>query len=310
MTNLEPQDGILPEPGPAALFLVLRVTDPAGEAKAVGKILAGIPAATAKLAETEKGSRLVANVGIGGAFWDALSPERRPAGLRPFRSLEVAGRRAPATDGDVLLHVISKRPDLNLELAMRVRSELGNRVTVMDEVHGFKYRDGRDLTGFIDGTENPKGKARAGVALIGDEDAAFAGGSYVFTQRYIHDLAKWATMPVKEQEGVIGRRKPDSKELSDAAKPPTAHIARTVIEENGEELEIVRHSFPYGTSSEHGLFFIAYCRTLDIPERMLARMVGATDDGLHDRLLEFVHAVSGAYFFAPSLRVLRRLGAS
>ena len=309
MTTLDPQEGILPAPGPAALFLVLRVGDPARDAKAVGKILAGVPAAAAKIAAAEKGSRLVANVGVGSDFWDVLSPDRRPAGLRRFRSLEVAGRRAPATDGDVLLHVISKRHDLNLELAMRLRAELGARVAVMDEVHGFKYREGRDLTGFIDGTENPKGKARAGVALIGDEDARFAGGSYVFTQRYIHDLTKWATVPVKEQEEAIGRRKPDSKELSDAAKPPTAHIARTVIEENGAELEIVRHSFPYGTASEHGLFFIAYCRTLDIPERMLARMVGATDDGLHDRLLEFVRAVSGAYFFAPSLRVLKRLGA-
>ena len=307
MTPTEPQSGILPEPGPAALFLVLRVVDPARNGKAVAKVLANLPATAAKIAEAEKGSRLVANVGIGSDFWDVLSPDRRPAGLRRFRSLEVAGRRAPATDGDVLVHVISKRHDLNVELAMRLRAELGERVVVMDEAHGFKYREGRDLTGFIDGTENPKGKARAGVALVGAEDAAFAGGSYVFTQRYVHDLANWATVPVKEQEEVIGRRKPDSTELSDAAKPATAHIARTVIEENGEELEIVRHSFPYGTSSEAGLFFIAYCRTLDIPERMLARMIGATDDGLHDRLMEFSRAVSGAYFFAPSLRVLRRL---
>jgi putative iron-dependent peroxidase len=124
----------------------------------------------------------------------------------------------------------------------------------------------------------------------------------------LHDLGRWAALPAREQEGIVGRRKPDSKELSEAAKPPTAHIARTVIEEHGEELEIVRHSFPYGTTSEHGLFFIAYCRTLDIPERMLARMVGASGDGLHDRLLEFSRAVSGAHFFASSLAGLRRLG--
>jgi putative iron-dependent peroxidase len=196
---------------------------------------------------------------------------------------------------------------VNFELAQRLRAALGDRACVFDEVHGFKYRDGRDLTGFIDGTENPKGKARAGVALVGAEDPAFAGGSYVFTQRYVHDLARWSALPVREQEGIVGRRKPDSKELSDAAKPPTAHIARAVIEEHGEELEIVRHSFPYGTTSEHGLFFIAYCRTLDVPERMLARMIGASGDGLHDRLLEFSHAVTGAHFFAPSLPGLRRL---
>jgi len=307
MATPEPQGGILPEPGPSALFLVLRVLDHAKDAEAVGRAAASVPALAGKLAAADRAARLVATVGIGTELWDALSPEERPAGLRRFRSLEVDGRRAPSTGGDLLLHVTSRRPDLEFELAQQLRGALGDRVVVFDEVHGFRYRDNRDLTGFIDGTENPKGKERAAVALVGREDPAFAGGSYVFTQRYVHDLARWATLPAREQEGVIGRRKSDSKELSDAVKPPTAHIARTVIEEQGEELEIVRHSFPYGTTSEHGLFFIAYCRTLDIPERMLARMIGASGDGLHDRLLEFTRAVTGAHFFAPSLARLRHL---
>ncbi|OFV90681.1 MAG: hypothetical protein A3J75_07275 [Acidobacteria bacterium RBG_16_68_9] len=144
--------------------------------------------------------------------------------------------------------------------------------------------------------------------MIGNEDAAFAGGSYVFTQRYVHDLKTWAQVPVKEQERVIGRRKRDSRELPAKVKPPTAHISRVVIEEDGEELEIVRHSFPYGTVSEAGLFFIAYTRNLDIPEKMLRRMMGTVGDGLHDHLMDFSRAVSGATFFAPSLRVLRTLG--
>ena len=192
---------------------------------------------------------------------------------------------------------------------MRLRSQLGETVEVMDEVHGFQYLDSRDLTGFIDGTENPQAKKeRMEVALIGGEDPAFAGGSYVFTQRYIHNLQKWATVPRNEQEKVIGRRKPDSKELPDRVKPPTAHISRVVIEENGEELEIVRHSFPYGTVSEAGLFFIAYTKTLDIPEKMLGRMMGLTRDGLHDHLMDHTRAVSGAHFFAPSLDLLKALG--
>ena len=180
----------------------------------------------------------------------------------------------------------------------------------MDEVQGFRYLDSRDLTGFIDGTENPKGKERTSVALIGSEDPTFSGGSYVFTQRYVHNLQKWGTLPQKEQEKVIGRRKPGSEELSDQAKPPTAHISRVVIEEDGEELEIVRHSFPYGTVSEHGLFFIVYTKDLDIPERMLSRMMGTSDDGLHDHLIDYTRAVSGAHFFAPSLHVPKSLGSS
>ncbi len=303
----QPQAGIIPEPSQNALFLVLRVRDATQTGAAVARVLARTPSLTGQVAAADRKARLVCTVSIGPDFWDVLSPARRPVGLRPFRALAVEGRTAPSTGGDVLLHILSKRHDLNFELAMRVRRQLGDAVEVMDEVHGFRYLDTRDLTGFIDGTENPKGKERAAVALIGAEDRDFAGGSYVFTQRYVHDLGKWATVPLREQEGTIGRRKRDSKELSEKVKPPTAHISRVVIEEHGEELEIVRHSFPYGTVSEAGLFFIAYCRTLDIPERMLSRMMDAAGDGLHDHLMDFTRAVSGATFFAPSLRVLRSL---
>jgi putative iron-dependent peroxidase len=302
-----PQAGIIPEPSQNALFLVLRVRDAARDGGAVARVLARTPSLAGQVATADRKARLVCTVSLGSDFWDALSPARRPAGLRPFRAVSVEGRTAPSTGGDVLLHILSRRHDLNFELAMRVRGQLGGAVEVMDEVHGFRYLDARDLTGFIDGTENPKGKERAAVALIGAEDRAFAGGSYVFTQRYVHDLARWATVPVREQEGIIGRRKRDSKELPDRVRPPTAHISRVVIEERGEELEILRHSFPYGTVSEAGLFFIAYCRTLDIPERMLSRVMGGAGDGLHDRLMDFSRAVSGATFFTPSVEVLKTL---
>jgi putative iron-dependent peroxidase len=301
------QSGIVPEPASSALFLTLRARDLMGDARAVVSGVAAVPALTAKVAALDRRAKLVSVVSLGSELWDVASPATRPAKLRPFRAISSGGRSAPATGGDVLLHLSSRRHDLNVELARRFRNALGEAVEVAEEVHGFRYLDSRDLTGFIDGTENPKGRERARVALIGSEDGAFAGGSYVFAQRYVHDLAAWRTVPEREQERIIGRRKRDSKELSDSAKPPSAHIARTVIEEGGEELEIVRHSFPYGTVSEAGLFFIAYTRDLRIPELMLARMIGTSGDGLHDRLMEFSRAVSGATFFAPSLEVLRSL---
>jgi putative iron-dependent peroxidase len=303
MSRSEPQPGILPEPRPHARFVVLRAAD----LHAIARAAARIPALTAKLAGLDRGARLTCTVAFGSEFWDRISPGRRPRGLRAFPALQGGAHRAPSTGGDLLLHVLSKRVDLNFELAARIRAELGEAASVMDDVTGFRYLDGRDLTGFIDGTENPKGKERAEVALIGAEDPEFTGGSYVFTQRYVHDLGKWAGVPLKEQEGAVGRRKRDSKELSDKAKPATAHISRVVIEENGEELEILRHSFPYGNLNEAGLFFIAYTKTLDIPERMLRRMLGLSGDGLSDRILDFTRAVSGAHFFAPPLRVLRSL---
>lgn len=304
----QPQPGIIPEPGPHALFLVLRVRDPVERGFETARSIAATPAVTAQVARLDPRARLICTVGIGSDFWDVVSPKKRPAGLRSFQAITVDDRRAPSTGGDLFFHIVSRRADLNFECALRLRRALGDAVEVRDEVHGFRYLDSRDLTGFIDGTENPKGTARATVALVGKEDSPFAGGSYVFTQRYVHDLAKWAMLPVAEQERVVGRRKRDSKQLSAKMTPPTAHISRVVIEEDGDELQIVRHSFPYGTVSEAGLFFVAYCRTLDIPERMLQRIMGAAGDGLHDHLMEFSRAVSGATFFAPPLRVLRGLG--
>jgi len=308
MAPPEPQPGILPEPSENALFLVLRVRDRERDAQRVARAAARLPALTARLAKSAPRARLTGVVAFGSELWDAVSPQARPVGLRSFKAIEVGSRKAPATGGDLLVHVLSRRTDLCFELAMQMRQELEDAVEVMEEVHGFRYLDFRDLTGFIDGTENPKGKERAEVALIGKDDPAFAGGSFVYTQRYVHDLATWRRLPVAEQEKVIGRRKRDSTELSERAKPPTAHISRVVIVEGGEELEIVRHSFPYGTTDESGLFFIAYTRDLTIPEKMLARMMGTSADGLHDRLMEFTRAVSGAHFFAPSLKVLRSLG--
>ncbi len=303
----QPQSVIIPQPNPAALFVVLKVKNFA-DAQALARIASRMPALTAEVAAIDPGAQLVSAVGFGAEFWSVISPAAKPQGLRPFKAIAAAGRIAPATGGDLLFHIVSKRHDLNLELGMRLRRQLGAMVEVMEDVRGFAYLDSRDLTGFIDGTENPKtDRERAAAALIGAEDPDFAGGSFIVTQRYIHNLEKWRALPEEEQEKIIGRRKADSEELADDLKPPTAHIARVVIEENGEELQIVRHSFPCATVSEQGLFFIAYCKTPDIPERMLTRMMGVAGDGLHDRLMEFTQAVSGANFFAPSLETLKRL---
>ncbi len=304
-----PQAGIIPEPSENALFLILRAREPVANRPALAHSIARVPSWADTVSAIDRRAKLVCTVSVGPELWDVVSPGKRPKGLRPFTAIDTGGRSAPNTGGDLFFHIISKRPDLNFELARRIMRQLGHTVEVMDEVHGFRYLDLRDLTGFIDGTENPKGKARAAVALIGDQDPDFAGGSYVFTQRYVHNLRKWAATPLKEQEGAMGRRKRDSRELSDKVKPATAHISRVVIEEAGDELEIVRHSFPYGTVSEAGLFFVAYTNDLAIPEKMLSRMMGSSGDGLHDHLMDFTRAVSGATFFAPSLKVLKSLAA-
>jgi len=183
-------------------------------------------------------------------------------------------------------------------------AEFGGSISIVEEINGFRYLENRDLTGFIDGTENPEGDERADVALVAQDDPDFAAGSYVNMQRYIHDLHNWETLSVHEQEAAIGRTKADDVELADGVKPPTAHISRVVIEQDGEELEILRHSMPYGDVREAGLLFIAYARTPDNFDRMLDRMVHADADGHYDHLLDYTRAVTGCSFFAPSMEFL------
>lgn len=302
----KPQAGILPEPSEHARFIILKVVEPAANAGRIAKVLSRIPAITEKVAALDRRARLVCNIGIGSEFWSLVAPRRRPKGLRPFLAV---GTRAPNTGGDLLFHIISRRVDLNFELAQRIMIELGEGLEVMDDVTGFRYLDTRDLIGFQDGTANPKGtKPRTKTSLVGQEDPRFAGGSFVFTQRYVHDLPRWNRVSVPEQEGIVGRRKRDSKEMTGKALLKNSHVSRVTIEDDGAELEIMRHSFPYGNLKENGLFFIAYTRDLNVTEEMLARMMGTAGDGVEDALMEFTRAVTGATFFAPSLEVLRAIG--
>jgi len=302
-----PQSAIIAPDGPLGLFLVLHLRP--GAENIVRQVAAAFPALLEECARSAPEAQLAGALAFGSHLWDRLGAPR-PRLLKPFGALDGGGTlRAPATGGDLLLHLHSARADLNYKLANHLLIPLRPWIERAEETAAFRYLDARDLTGFIDGTENPQEEdERREVALIGDEDSEFAGGSYVIAQRFVHHLERWNTMPQQEQEGIIGRSKPDSVELDDAVKPPTAHIARVVIEKNGEELEIVRHSLPYGAvCGESGLFFLAYSRDLTIYDKMLQRMFGLSGDGLHDRLMEFTEAVSGGYFFAPSVEQLRTL---
>ncbi len=301
-----PQPGILDPDKAHALFIIGKAR-PRADLVHIKKVLRQSFETAQEISAIDRHAQFTCAVGFGPKLWDRLSPGKRPKRLRPFKAVKQGKRAAPATGGDLWIHIASDRHDLNMELAMRLEPLLAPDIVFAEMVHGYRYLDSRDLTGFIDGTENPKGDERAQAALIGKEDPEFEGGSYVAAQRYVHNLERWRTIDVSEQERVIGRTKPDSRELSDSRKPPTAHIARVVIEENGKELEILRHSYPYGTLRERGLFFVAYTKDLDIFDRMLARMMGASGDGLHDRLMDFTRPVTGAAFFVPARESLNNL---
>jgi porphyrinogen peroxidase len=252
-------------------------------------------------------------MGIGSAAWDRVvapaCPDARPRSLHPFRAIVAGSRSAPATPGDLLFHIRALRFDLCFELARAILRQLGSSVSTADEVHGFRYFEARDLLGFVDGTENPVGDAMAETALIGDEDAEFAGGSYVIVQKYLHDLDAWNALSVEEQELVIGRTKLEDIELDDEVKPANAHNALNVIEVDGEEIAILRDNMPFGNAAhdEFGTYFIGYSRDPGTTEQMLQNMFVGRPAGNYDRILDFSTAITGSLFFVPSLSVLEGL---
>jgi putative iron-dependent peroxidase len=245
-------------------------------------------------------------MGFGSDAWDRLFGPPRPAELHPFREFRAGTRHAVATPGDLLFHIRAKRMDLCFELATQLMARIGKAVSPVDEVHGFRYFDDRDLIGFVDGTENPRGAAAVDAVLIGEEDAAFAGGSYVIVQKYLHDLDAWNALSTEAQERIIGRTKLADIELDDSVKPTSAHNALTTIEENGKEIKILRDNMPFGKPAhgEFGTYFIGYSRSPRTIEQMLENMFVGKPPGNYDRLLDFSRAVTGNLFFVPSATFL------
>lgn len=197
--------------------------------------------------------------------------------------------------------------DVCFELAGRILKSMGDAVTVVDEVHGFRFFDNRDLLGFVDGTENPSGPIAIKATTIGDEDRNFAGSCYVHVQKYVHDMASWESLSVTEQERVIGRTKLDDIELDDNAKPANSHVALNVItDDDGTERKIVRHNMPFGEvgKGEYGTYFIGYSRTPTVTEQMLRNMFLGDPAGNTDRVLDFSTAVTGGLFFSPTIDFL------
>ena len=197
--------------------------------------------------------------------------------------------------------------DLCFELAKRLTVRLRGLARVVDEVHGFRSFDERDLLGFVDGTENPEGKAAPAAVLIGDEDAEFAGGSYVVVQKYVHDIEAWEALPVEEQERAVGRTKLDDIEMPDDQKPADSHVAlNTIVGEHGDERQIVRVNMPFGKvgADEFGTYFIGYARTPAVIEEMLQNMFIGKPPGNTDRILDFSTAVTGNLFFVPTVDLL------
>ncbi|MGW7684192.1 Dyp-type peroxidase [Kribbella sp. NPDC054772] len=296
---------VLRQPAKAALFLVVDVRP--GSEDTARDLLADFAGLTRSVGFRAPDDDLTGIVGIGAAMWRRLYRLPVPRELHPFRSVSGAKHTAPATHGDLLFHLRARRLDLCFELARHVMARLAGHVTVLDEVQGFKYFDERDLLGFVDGTENPTGPEAVAAITVGDEDPAYAGGSYVIVQKYLHDLDAWHALPIAEQERVIGRSKISDIELPDAEKPANSHVAaNTIVDPDGTERQIVRENMAFGSpgAAEFGTYFIGYAATPDVIERMLQRMFVGEPPGNHDRILDFSTAVTGSLFFVPTAAFL------
>ncbi|MFD5521018.1 Dyp-type peroxidase [Streptomyces sp. NPDC127066] len=306
----EPQ-AVISRPARATVFLVVTVTP--GHEDTVRGLLEDVSGLRRSVSFRAPDGELGCVVGVGSAAWDRLFSGPRPQELHPFVELTGRRHRAPATRGDLLFHLRARREDLCFELARLIMERLDGAVTVVDEVHGFKYFDDRDLLGFVDGSENPEGPTAADAVLIGDEDPDFTGGSYVIVQKYLHDLRTWNALPSDEQERVIGRTKLANTELPDDVKPADSHVAlNTITGEDGRERKIVRENMPFGTlgEGEFGTFFIGYARTPEVTEQMLRNMFLGDGRASHDRILDFSTAITGCLFHVPPAGFLDDLPAA
>ncbi len=297
-----PQPGIFVEGSRKHIFLEFEradATDDAALRGALGRAIAATQAADGRL--------LHAVWAFGPDCWAALSAQR-PAGLKAFTPVGSGAAQAPASQRSILLWLHGDDDSALFDAALAASEALAAAVSLALELKGFVYHDSRDLSGFIDGTENPKGEGQRKVALI-PEGQPGAGGSFVLSQQWQHSLQAFRALPQSEQEKVIGRTKPDSIELEGEALPIDAHVSRSDVKIDGRAQKLYRRSVPYGGVSQHGLYFLAFSAEIERYEHILASMFGQSEDGVVDRLTEFSRPLTGSYWFAPAAAELSALAA-
>lgn len=294
----------------SAIFLVVSVADGQEALTKVCSVLRDLDDLVKTVGFRDLSARLSCIAGIGSHLWDRLHPHSRPRELKPFTPINGKAHNAPSTPGDLLFHIRAERADLCFEFERLLLAAFGTAVTMIDEVTGFRYFDARDLLGFVDGTANPAGPDISSSALVGDEDAHFAGGSYVVVQKYFHDLATWGRVPTPLQEEIMGRTKIDNIEINDDDAPRKSHKSlATIVDAQGTEHDILRDNMPFGRAGhgEFGTYFIGYSRYLWVIEKMLERMYVGDPPGAYDRLLDFSTPHTGTTFFAPARRTLETI---
>jgi len=236
-------------------------------------------------------------------LWREVVPDDAPPGVEGFND-DLVGPddyTMPATQHDAVLWLSGSEYDVVFDTAREAIAELGPVAAVAEETSSWPYRHDRDLTGFIDGSENPDLVDAPEVAVI-PAGGPGAGGSVLLLQKWSHDVVAWEALAVEEQERVIGRTKDESVELD--PKPDDSHVAMTDQDDFGK---IFRRNMPYGTVTDHGTMFVGFSAEQGRLAKMLESMAGLAGDG-RDALTRYTQPVTGAYYFVPSAQSLRDCG--
>ncbi len=253
---------------------------------------ADVRAALASLRDQVDGEQVVAGIGL--STVQALG--RQIDGLRPFAALSGPGVDVPATPAALWLWLRGTDRGELLHRARQLEAAVLPVFYLREAVDGFQYRDGHDLTGYEDGTENPKDAAAEAAALVRGRGPGLDGSSFVAVQRWVHELARFEAMPAEQQDLSVGRHRIGNAEIDDA--PPSAHVKRTAQESFSPPAFVLRRSMPWARGLEGGLMFVAFGHSLDAFQAQLRRMTGA-EDGITDALFRFTWPVTGAYFWCP-----------
>jgi putative iron-dependent peroxidase len=249
---------------------------------------------------TMEGVNLVA--GFAPQLWSEVVPDDAPPGLRGFDE-PIAGSDGfvmPATQHDAVLWISGGAYDVVFDVSRAAIAALAAAGTIAEETSSWPYHRDRDLTGFIDGTENPNLIDAPELAVIADGKPG-AGGTILLLQKWAHDSSAWEALSDADQELVMGRRKLDSVELDD--KPDDSHVASTDQDTFGK---IFRRNMPYGNVTDHGTMFVGFSAEQRPLQDMLASMAGVKS-GTRDALTKFTRALTGSYYFIPSIESLRSL---
>jgi len=280
----EVQPGIVGDVPRLALYMTFSLSDPRAA-----------KAALRSLCDVVDGDRTV--VGIGEPL--ALALDSRIEGLKTFSAYSGAGFTVPATPTYLWLWLRGEDRGELLLRSLAISRTIASAFAPETVIDAFQYRDSRDLTGFQDGTENPKGKRAIEAAVVQGRGDGMDGSSFVAVQQWLHDFNKFDAMSTREQDNSVGRRKSDNEELVDA--PASSHVKRTAQETFSPPAFVLRRSMPWAEGARGGLVFVAFGKSLGAFEAQLKRMVGA-EDGIADALFHFTKPISGSYFWCPPVK--------